>query len=291
MFRKPFSQILKELQTKRGRDALKKDLRSQFEKAKSQAQNSDSFKNMRSNMEQMNSQRGRNHLFQSIRSSFGKFNFGNFNNFKGFKPSGNSGGNMGGFNRFLNNLPRPLHHYIIGANIVMFLLWNTGVFGQNFLLNNFALSLPNIESYRYHTYLTYSLSHVNVLQLLFNMVTFYFFGRFVETYYGARTLLQLWFAGSLVSGMFINSVNQRFQNPMPTVGASGAIASILSFYILTFPQQEIFLFFFPVRAWVLGALLGGYSLLTFSHNQSSAGYLGGMLAGAGLFMQKRGWRF
>lgn len=192
--------------------------------------------------------------------------------------------------QYLRRLRRPLYYYIIGANLGVFLAWKSNLISYNFLFNHFTLSTMNLRNHRYHTLLTYSFSHVELFHFLFNMITFYFFGRVVEAYFGSKVLLHLWLAGGLTSAFFINSVNAQTGNMGPAVGASGAVYAILAYYIMNFPYQTVYLYFFPVQAWILGLGLVGLSVLS-SERGSGAGHLGGLLAGAGYFLYRRGMKF
>jgi membrane associated rhomboid family serine protease len=48
---------------------------------------------------------------------------------------------------------------------------------------------------------------------------------------------------------------------MSYLGASGAMASIVTFFILNFPKETIYLYFIPVPAWMVGVGLFGYSYM------------------------------
>jgi len=192
--------------------------------------------------------------------------------------------------RYLNKLNRPLYQYIIGANLAVYLAWQSGIISPKFLYDNFSLSLYTMASHRYHTLLTYSFSHIHGLHLAANMLSLYFFGKFTEAYYGPKTLLQLYLLGALVSGIFIHSSNKKYGNPYPTIGASGAASAILTYYIMNFPNQMILLFFFPVPAWMVGVLMLFQSLYAYdgSTGLSGAGHLGGIVAGLFYYFFRRG---
>jgi len=192
--------------------------------------------------------------------------------------------------RFLNRLQRPLYQYLIGANVLIYFAWNTGLVSKRFLYNNFTLSLDTINQGRFHTFITYSFSHISFMHLFFNMFTLYFFGRFTEASFGAKALLQLYLTGALGGAIFIHSSNKQYQSHAPTIGASSATAAILANYIFTFPNQQIFLFFLPVPAWIVGLLLFGQSLMTYDGRggMSGSGHLGGLIGGLLFFLAKRG---
>lgn len=229
-----------------------------------------------------------NKLFlNSARKTFENKNMGakSFNPFT-YKPQAR----FSSVDKFLNRLNRPLYQYIIGANIAVFVAWNSNLISKQFLYDNFTLSLNTINANRFHTFLTYSFSHISFVHLFFNMFTLYFFGRFVEQVFGPKVLLHLYLAGALTSAFFIHSSNKQYHNYFPTVGASGATAAILSFYIFNFPKQTIFLFFFPVPAWIVGILLFGQSLMMYDGRGgiSGSGHLGGLVGGLFYYLFKRG---
>ena len=192
--------------------------------------------------------------------------------------------------KFLGRLSKPVYFYLIGANLGVYLAWHTGFFSQRWLFNNFTLSQWTMYNRRYHTMLTYSLSHIDFFHLLMNMVTLYFFGSAVEAYFGSKLLLQLYFGGALGSAFFAHSANKKYNISTPTVGASGAIAAILSYYILNFPNQIIYLYFIPVPAWVLGILFVGQSFFTYDGRGGVSGssHFGGMVTGLLFWIWKRG---
>src|SRR4051812_30023095 len=76
--------------------------------------------------------------------------------------------------QFLGRLRRPLYQYLIGINVAVYFAWNTNLVSKQFLYDNFTLSLHTINRHRYHTFLTYSFSHISFMHLFFNMFTLYF---------------------------------------------------------------------------------------------------------------------
>ena len=156
--------------------------------------------------------------------------------------------NFSRYNRFFSNLQRPLYQYLIGANLAVYLAWNSNLINKRFLYQNFTLSQDTINSGRYHTLLTYSFSHIHFFHMFFNMFSLYFFGQFTEAAFGPKVLLHLYLAGALLSAVMIHSSNKQYNNFFPTVGASGATMAILSFFIFKFPKEKIYLFFLPVPA-------------------------------------------
>lgn len=70
----------------------------------------------------------------------------------------------------------------------------------------------------------------------FNMITFYFFGRAVESTFGSKRLLVLYLAG-IIGGVMLSNLNSNAHH----LGASAAINAILTYYICNFPNSKIIL--------------------------------------------------
>ena len=92
--------------------------------------------------------------------------------------------------------------------------------------------------------------------------------------------------GAIIGGYFalIYSGNHTY-----TLGASGAISTMLAFSVMDFPQQQIFFFFIQMPAWILGTLFFMYSFYNRNNQEmfSNSGHLGGFIAGIGYYYLKR----
>lgn len=106
--------------------------------------------------------------------------------------------------------------------------------------------------------ITYGFAHdaVSPFHLIFNMLGLYFLGRAVEDRYGRNEFLRIYFFALFVCGatwllkqFALGEENNRM------LGASGAVLCIEMLFVFNYPTQRIFLFFFPVPAWVLGIIL------------------------------------
>ncbi len=97
----------------------------------------------------------------------------------------------------------------------------------------------------YHTFVTSSLVHGDLMHLLFNMVTFYFFAFNLERYIGTAWFVILYVAGLLVShaGTYFK---HRHDANYASLGASGAISAVLFASIIFFPHQSLFIIPIPV---------------------------------------------
>ena len=184
----------------------------------------------------------------------------------------------------------PVYWLLIGANVGIWALWNSNFINRNFMVKHFALSKATLAQGNIHAMITHGFSHINLWHLLMNMVTLYFFGRNIELVFGVKRLLQLYLAGTFFGGLFQLPRSNDFQI---TVGASGATSAILSYFILHFPNQIIYLYFIPVPAWAFGLLFLGYSYFQMDRNSgiAHAAHLGGLLSGAAIYFITRGRMF
>ena len=98
---------------------------------------------------------------------------------------------------------------------------------------------------QYDTIILSGLVHADLMHLIFNMMTFYFFAFALERRIGAARFLVLYLAGLLVShaGTWYK---QRSDPQYACLGASGAISAVLFAAIVYFPSQSLFIIPFPV---------------------------------------------
>src|SRR5215470_682298 len=128
--------------------------------------------------------------------------------------------------------------------------------------------------------------------LLGNMLYLWIFGDNVEDRFG-RFAFILFYLGAGVAGAVAQIVASG-PSPVPTVGASGAIAGVLGAYIFMFPRKRVrvfaYLFIFDVPAyfviglWALMQFIAGFGSLGahVTSDESNVAYLahvGGFAAG------------
>jgi membrane associated rhomboid family serine protease len=97
-----------------------------------------------------------------------------------------------------------------------------------------------------HTIFTSAFVHADLGHLLFNMVTFYFFGAtLLEWLIGTPKFVALYSAGLLLSQLG-TYLKQRNNPEYATLGASGAISAVLFASIVYVPTQKISFIFIPI---------------------------------------------
>ena len=194
---------------------------------------------------------------------------------------------------------RPLHFplmtlLIIGVNFFVFFLELQG--GDRFV-NRWALVPARIsEGTQTLTFLTSMFMHAGWLHILGNLLFLWVFGPQIEDVMGRFKYLLFYLLGG-----FAASGAQWFLTPqstIPNLGASGAIASVMGAFLITYPRDQIrtILFFgwftrialvpaiLWVGIWFLVQIVAGLTVLENARSQSGgvayAAHVGGFIFGA-----------
>jgi len=138
--------------------------------------------------------------------------------------------------------------------------------------------------------------HGGWLHLIFNMLALYIFGDNIEDRLGHIPYLAFYLFGGIAGSVMHILFNT--QSNLPTIGASGAIATILGAYLILYPRARvvtiipIFIFIQVVQLpaplylgfWFLSQLLSGAAQITSEAYQSGGvawwAHIGGFAAGA-----------
>jgi|TARA_R110000787_G_scaffold28730_8_gene78255 membrane associated rhomboid family serine protease len=162
-------------------------------------------------------------------------------------------------------------YLLMAVNIGVFLSY-VGLFGDDRALNIFffewALIPGRVTSGQdYSGLFTSMFLHGGWLHLAGNMLFLYIFGDNIEDEMGHIGYLIFYLAcGVLSAGAHVISAPY---SPVPTVGASGAIAGVMGGYLLLYPKAKvdiliIFIVFFrifPIPAWIMLGLWLGMQLI------------------------------
>ncbi len=149
--------------------------------------------------------------------------------------------------------------------IVITCLISFAAFGNPRLLNALILWPPAVQQQKqWYRLISYGFVHANMQHLLFNMITLYFFGRFIEPVIsnriGAAGYVLFYLGGVLAS--ILPSYGQHRDDPeYRSLGASGAVSAVLFACILFQPWMMIYFFFaIPIPAIVYAVLYVGYTI-------------------------------
>jgi membrane associated rhomboid family serine protease len=102
-----------------------------------------------------------------------------------------------------------------------------------------------VRKKEYYTLLTSGLVHASGAHLLFNMLTFYFFGPPLERVIGTERFVLL-YCVSLIMSEARTYIQHRSDPRYASLGASGAISAVLFAAIVYFPTQSLYIIPIPV---------------------------------------------
>jgi membrane associated rhomboid family serine protease len=147
------------------------------------------------------------------------------------------------------------------------------------------------------TLITYQFLHGDIFHLLSNMLFLWVFGDNIEDAMGHLRFIMFYlmcgiFAGLVHSWMMPNS-------DLPLIGASGAVAGIISAYLILHPKVKVWvlaLWRIPIKlnaSWALGIWVAAQVASLFFDSEENVAWwahIGGLAAGAVLilFMRRRG---
>ena len=153
--------------------------------------------------------------------------------------------------------------YTFLALIILFSIYcfnNRSAMGK-YLFHPYSIK-HNGEHYRF---LTHAFIHGDYLHLAFNCLALYSFGVVLEEHFfpqlfGVR-LGRLYYILLFTGGIYAASIAEYLRNKeepsYTSLGASGAISSVMFCFIMVSPLSQIALFFFPMQGWIAGVLLLG----------------------------------
>jgi membrane associated rhomboid family serine protease len=150
--------------------------------------------------------------------------------------------------------------FIIGITCVVSLL----AFNSSVTMNRLILWPPAVKRDReYWRLVTYGLIHADGQHLLFNMITLYFFGQYIERIYVNEIGVigyVLFYVGGLVASVLPTYAKNENNPDYRSLGASGAVSAIVFAFILVNPRAMIYFWFFPMPAILYAGLYIAYSI-------------------------------
>ena len=124
--------------------------------------------------------------------------------------------------------------------------------------------------------------HADMMHLIFNMLTLWFFAPVVINHLGSFSFILVYF-GSLIFGSLLTMVFHKNDYGYRAVGASGAVTGVLYSAILLQPDMILGIFFIiPMPAYLFGILYLLYSIYGIKAKNDNIGHtahFGGAVGG------------
>lgn len=162
---------------------------------------------------------------------------------------------------------------------------------NSFLSDWLVLNTENFKELKVWTIVTYAFLHssYSIVHILGNMLVLFFIGRMIEPLLGKQQFFALYFSGAIIGGLAF--LFFHLNDTTSVVGASAAVAALLAFFCMHYPERPITLLLFfiiPVTVkpkWIFWIYLGVSTyLLLFAEipgtdNIAHSAHLGGFLTG------------
>ena len=138
-------------------------------------------------------------------------------------------------------------------------------FNSEKIINDLIFWPPMIKNKKqYYRFITSGFIHADIPHLVFNMFTFYFFGRIIEEVLFVPRIGKLGFLLFYIAGIIVSEIPSYIRNhnnySYRSLGASGAVTAVLFSFILLAPWQTIYVFFLPIPAIVFAVLYVVYTI-------------------------------
>jgi membrane associated rhomboid family serine protease len=162
----------------------------------------------------------------------------------------------------LSGLMTPTNIIVAITVVLSFMAFSNQELVRKFIFNPYAINKRN----QYYRFITSGFIHNDHMHLIFNMISFYFFGAGVEIIFSHvfGDLGSIYFVALYILGIIVSDVPTYFKNQnnpgYNALGASGGVSAVVFAFILFLPLEKINLYFFvPIPGFILGALYIFYS--------------------------------
>jgi len=172
-------------------------------------------------------------------------------------------------NRFLSfSRKLSITNWIILINFAIFIIVRLLMlsFGEDYIMDLVALKANSFFSGSYWTVFTSMFVHVLPVHLIFNMISLFFVGNFLERIVGRKKYLRFYIISGLFAGLFYVILSFYFGNTdigakifvdpnIPAVGASGAIFGVAGLLAVLTPYMQIYFIIGPLIAIIIQLML------------------------------------
>jgi len=171
--------------------------------------------------------------------------------------------------------------FLIGINLLLFIV--------TLIVPTLILFLGLIPAGildRPWTIVTSIFLHGSMWHILANMITLYFFGRYLCALLGEKKFLTVYFIGGILGNVFYILLAPPLSI---AIGASGAVFALGGVLAIMTPKLRVFVFPIPAPVPLWAAVIGGFLIISFFPNVAWQAHLGGLVFGLaiGYFFRKR----
>ena len=138
-------------------------------------------------------------------------------------------------------------YLIIGFTAVISIIsFNNGELFSKLLLNPYQVH----HRKEWQRMVTHGFVHADWNHLIFNMLSLFFFGEYVERLFAVEFGSPLWYIVFYISAIVISSLTTLFKHKdnyyYNSVGASGAVSAVIFAAVLIRPEMKLMLMFIPI---------------------------------------------
>lgn len=167
----------------------------------------------------------------------------------------------------------PFNHTV--TLIIITVIVSLIAFSKESVMNRLIFWPPAMQKGQYDRFITHGFIHADGTHLLFNMITLFFFGSVIESFYREYAYnlgFVLFYLGGLIVAIVPSYLKHKNDHRWASLGASGAVSAVLFAYILFEPWKLIFVFFIPIPAIIFAFLYVGYSIWSAKKGNSNVNH-------------------
>jgi len=170
---------------------------------------------------------------------------------------------------------------LIALNVILFVV----TLATPSLIVSFGLA-PAGFGERPWTIVTSLFLHGSFGHILGNMITLYFFGKYLRLLVGSSKFISVYFIGGILGGILYVLLAPPFSI---AIGASGAVFALGGALAVMRPKLRVLVFPVPVPMPLWAAVIGGFVIISFLPSVAWQAHLGGLAFGliAGYFFRRK----